>query len=92
MEQDRTPPILVHHSKLARQTAAQLSRHRRADRRDDDLEAGLTVRCELDTKAYPKGIVVSDEQMKGINIQPEPFHGEWNYSISPSIPSINQSG
>jgi hypothetical protein len=52
----------------------------------------LTVRCELDTKAYPKGIVVSDEQMKGINIQPEPFHGEWNYSISPSIPSINQSG
>ena len=55
-------------------------------------QAGLTVRCELDTKAYPKGIVVSDEQMKGINIQPEPFHGEWNYSISPSIPSINQSG
>jgi len=33
---DRTPPILVHHSKLARQTAAQLSRHRRTDRRDDD--------------------------------------------------------
>ena len=55
-------------------------------------QAGLTVRCELDTKAYPKGIVVSDEQMKGINIQPEPFHGEWNYSISPSIQSINQSG
>ena len=51
-------------------------------------QAGLTVRCELDTKAYPKGIVVSDEQMKGINIQPEPFHGEWNYSISPSIQSI----
>ena len=54
-------------------------------------QAGLTVRCELDTKAYPKGIVVSDEQMKGINIQPEPFHGEWNYSISPSIQTINQS-
>jgi hypothetical protein len=51
-------------------------------------QTGLTVRCELDTKAYPKGIVVSDEQMKGLNIQPEHFHGEWNYSISPSVQSI----
>ena len=25
-------------------------------------QAGLTVQCELDAKAYPKGIVVSDEQ------------------------------
>ena len=53
-------------------------------------QTGLTVRCELDTKAYPKGIVVSDEQMKGLNIQPQRFHGEWNYSISPSNP-IDQS-
>ena len=51
-------------------------------------QTGLTVRCELDTKAYPKGIVVSDEQMKGLNIQPDHFHGEWNYSISPSVQSI----
>src|SRR5208283_4366288 len=49
---------------------------------------GLTVRCELDDKPYPKGIVVSDEDMRNLNIQPEHFHGEWNYSISPSIQSI----
>ena len=26
-------------------------------------EAGLTVRCELDPAVYPKGIVVSDDEM-----------------------------
>src|SRR5208337_3355716 len=32
-------------------------------------ETGLTVRCELDDKPYPKGIVVSDEEMQSLNIQ-----------------------
>jgi hypothetical protein len=35
MEQDRAPTVLVHHPELARQTAGQLSRHRRFDRADD---------------------------------------------------------
>ena len=46
-------------------------------------ETGLTVRCELDEKAYPKGIVVSDQEMAGINILRDDFHGEWNYTIRP---------
>src|SRR5208282_5905327 len=29
-------------------------------------QTGLTVRCELDTKAYPKGIVVSDETVQNL--------------------------
>jgi Rhodopirellula transposase DDE domain len=34
---------------------------------------GLTVRCELDDKPYPKGIVVSDEDMRNLNIQHADF-------------------
>lgn len=45
---------------------------------------GLTVRCELDTKKYIKGIKVTDKELKQVNIIRDEFHGEWNYSIHPS--------
>lgn len=45
---------------------------------------GLTVRCALDTNKYPKGIKVSDEELKQVNIHRDEFHGEWNYTIHPS--------
>ena len=45
-------------------------------------QTGLTVRCELDDKTYPKGIVVSDAQMQDLNISHDTFHGEWNYTIA----------
>ena len=35
---------------------------------------GLTVRCELDTRSYPKGIKVSDEEMTTLNIKGDTFH------------------
>jgi hypothetical protein len=47
---------------------------------------GLTVRCELDTRTYPKGIKVSDEEMASLDIKGDAFHPEWNYTISPGIP------
>jgi DNA-binding phage protein len=47
---------------------------------------GLKVRCELDTRAYPKGIKVTDAEMAGLNIKGHEFHPEWNYSISPRVP------
>jgi hypothetical protein len=46
-------------------------------------DAGLKVRCELDKNSYPKGIVVSDQDMAKINILRADFHGEWNYTIRP---------
>jgi transposase len=46
-------------------------------------DKGLTVRCELDENTYPKGILVSDEDMAAINIVRDEFHGEWNYTIRP---------
>jgi hypothetical protein len=44
---------------------------------------GLTVRCQLDTREYPKGIKVSDAEMMTLNIKGDAFHPEWNYTISP---------
>jgi hypothetical protein len=32
---------------------------------------------------YKKGIKASDEEMALLNIEPESFHGEWNYKIMP---------
>jgi Rhodopirellula transposase DDE domain len=49
-------------------------------------KTGLTVRCELDSRRYPKGIKVSDDEMASINIKGDAFHPEWNYTISPSVP------
>ncbi len=47
---------------------------------------GLRVQSQLDTKSYPTGIKVSDKEMASINIQSASFHGEWNYTISPTTP------
>ncbi len=44
---------------------------------------GLRVYTELDTHPYPKGVKVSDEQMQEIRMEPDAFHGEWNYTITP---------
>ncbi len=49
-------------------------------------KTGLAVRCELDHRAYPRGISVSDEDMAVLNIHRDPFHGEWNYTIKPQKP------
>jgi transposase len=46
--------------------------------------AGLTVKCELDTNKYPKGIKTTDEELRQVNIIRDEFHGEWNYAIQPS--------
>jgi hypothetical protein len=42
---------------------------------------GLKVRAALDKNIYPKGIKISDSEMKALNHYPESFHGEWNYII-----------
>ncbi len=49
-------------------------------------KTGLQVHCELDPRAYPKGIKVSDAEMDTLNIRGNPFHPEWNYTIAPRVP------
>ncbi len=46
---------------------------------------GLNVQCCLDENDYPKAIKVSDAEMNAINIDRDGFHGEWNYTISPTL-------
>jgi Rhodopirellula transposase DDE domain len=43
---------------------------------------GLTISAELDANPYEKGIRVSDEELKMVNLTKAKFHGEWNYSIA----------
>ena len=52
-------------------------------------KTALSVHCELDHKAYPKGVTVSDEDMAALNIHRDTFHGEWNYTIKPHEPENN---
>ena len=45
---------------------------------------GLTVTCRLDRRKYPTGRKVTNGEMKRINLDPNKFHGEWNYVIRPT--------
>lgn len=45
---------------------------------------GLTVRAERDTGTYPRGIKISDKEMRQLkeqHVRPHEFHGEWNYDL-----------
>ena len=46
-------------------------------------ETGMTVSCRLDRRRYPTGRKVSDEEWAAINLVPDKFHGDWNYTIRP---------
>jgi hypothetical protein len=46
-------------------------------------KTGLKVRCKLDESDYPVGIKVSKNQMQTVNLIPDSFHSDWNYSIVP---------
>ena len=45
---------------------------------------GLTVRSRIDDHIYAKGRRVSDKQLALVNVEPNAFHGEWNYTIHPT--------
>jgi Rhodopirellula transposase DDE domain len=49
-------------------------------------KTGLKVDSALDTRAYRKGVRVSDAEMDSLNIAGDPFHPEWNYTIKPRKP------
>jgi hypothetical protein len=49
-------------------------------------KAGLRGACRLDERTYATGRRISDTQMAEVNLIPEAFHGEWNYTIHPTNP------
>jgi hypothetical protein len=47
-------------------------------------KSGLRVKARLDKRKYPTGTIVTDEAMEDLKIKRHKFHGEWNYTITPS--------
>jgi hypothetical protein len=50
---------------------------------------GLRVHAELDEGTYPKGIKISDKEMRELerrHLTRHTFHGEWNYTVSSTKP------
>jgi transposase len=46
--------------------------------------SGLRIKSEIDRSRYPGGVVVPDELMARIALEPHRFHGDWNYTIHPN--------
>ena len=44
--------------------------------------SGLCIKAKLDQRKYQKGIPITIEQMKSVNLQPHKTHPQWNYTIS----------
>src|SRR5260370_16189414 len=61
---------------------------RGGDQFDDDAIADQRFGAPvLSDEGEQAGIVVSDQEMQSLNIQPADFRGEWNYTIAPSNPN-----
>jgi transposase len=44
---------------------------------------GLVVRATLDRRHYPTGKKITPKQMRELRVEPQAFHGDWNYTIRP---------
>jgi len=46
---------------------------------------GLKVKAAIDLNKYPKGIKISDSEMRMLDLSRNEFHGEWNYTLRPQV-------
>ncbi len=46
-------------------------------------KTGLVVKAAIDNHAYDTGVKVTDQEVARLRLAPHPFHGEWNYTLSP---------
>ena len=53
-------------------------------------EAGLRVQAQLDEGTSPIRQTVTDAELAKVRLQRNPFHGDWNYSILPSIVPLSE--
>jgi hypothetical protein len=51
-------------------------------------ETGLTVRCVEDRNVYRTKIKVTDKELAKVKLEPDAFHGEWNYTIKAKTKNI----
>ena len=47
-------------------------------------KTGLRVQSRIDSCVYAKGRRISDDQLALVHLEPNAFHGEWNYTIHPT--------
>lgn len=47
--------------------------------------AGLKIKCAVDINNYATGIKVTSEEMSGLFLVPDEYHGVWNYRLFPRI-------
>jgi hypothetical protein len=45
--------------------------------------SGLKIKCAVDERVYETGIKVADEELAGLHLVPDAYHGEWNYRLFP---------
>ena len=46
---------------------------------------GLKVYAQLDQGTYERGLEITNDQLAAVNLTRHTFHGDWNYTISPSL-------
>ncbi len=46
--------------------------------------SGLRINAELDDGVYPKGTKITDAQMNALPLTLHDFHGDWNYTVTPT--------
>ena len=46
-------------------------------------KSGLRLQAGLDIENYERGKKISKEELGSLNIELQPFHGDWNYLLSP---------
>ena len=44
---------------------------------------GLKVYARLDERSYPDKLKVTDDELAAVQLEGNPFHPEWNYTIEP---------
>lgn len=49
---------------------------------------GLRVHAELDKGEYPTKVKVGEAEFAALQLTPHQFHGEWNYTIAPSLTTL----
>ena len=49
---------------------------------------GLKVRAQADLNKYPPKIKVTKQEMATLNLERDPFHGEWNYTLKPRTAAV----
>ena len=48
-------------------------------------DTGLKIQAALDARKCPAGVKVTQAQMQSVRLKPDSFHGEWNYTVLPTV-------